>query len=143
MTAATSALDLKHHHGALSVPDLDESIAWYKRVLDFDVEARFHIPTIPADVAMLRRGPLRMELFQVEGAAPMHDDRRIPDRDVHTHGNKHTAFAVKSARETADLLRSRSADIAFVVDMDHGAAVFIRDNAGNLIEFVQEPSLWG
>jgi methylmalonyl-CoA/ethylmalonyl-CoA epimerase len=136
------SLDLKHHHGAASVPDLDESIAWYGRVLGFEVEQRFFIPPIPAEVAMLRRGDLRVELFMVKGAKAMDPDRRIPDRDVHTLGNKHTAFAVKDARATADELRARGADIAFVVDMEHGRAVFIRDNAGNLIEFVEEPSLW-
>jgi methylmalonyl-CoA/ethylmalonyl-CoA epimerase len=136
-------LDLKHHHGAVSVPDLDASIAWYKRMLDFELETRFHLDVIPAEVAMLRRGVLRVELFHVVGASPIHEDRRIPNRDVHTHGNKHTAFAVRDALATADALRARGADIALVVDLDVGKSVFVRDNAGNLLEFVQEPSLWG
>ena len=29
-------LDLKHHHGGISVPDLEASIRWYAEVLDFE-----------------------------------------------------------------------------------------------------------
>src|ERR1700722_2351346 len=89
------SIELKHHHGGVSVPNLDESIGWYRQGVDFQVEKLFEIPQIPARVAMLRRGELRMELFEVPGAALMSADRRIPDRDVHTHGNKHLAFAIR------------------------------------------------
>jgi catechol 2,3-dioxygenase-like lactoylglutathione lyase family enzyme len=136
------SLDFKHHHGAMSVPNLEESIAWYQRVLGFNVEARFHIAKIPADVAMLRRGPLRIELFQVPDAHPLPEDRRQPDSDNRTHGNKHVAFAVQDAELAERQLRARGADVAMVVKAAHGAGFFIRDNAGNLLEFCQQPDLW-
>ena len=31
------SIELKHHHGGVSVPNLDESIEWYGKVLDFEV----------------------------------------------------------------------------------------------------------
>ena len=58
---------------------------------------------------MLVNGPPHIELFQVAGAKPLPEKQRTPDTDVCTHGNK------------------------------HGSNIFIRDNAGNLIEFVQGP----
>jgi methylmalonyl-CoA/ethylmalonyl-CoA epimerase len=130
-------LEFWHHHGGISVPDLDAAIDWWRRVLGFEVEARFPIPAIPAEVAMLKHGPLRIELFQVPGARPLPGERREPDTDVHTHGNKHVSFAVADIRPFAEELRRRGADIVWVKEMKHGANIFIRDNAGNLIEFVQ------
>ena len=135
-------LELKHHHGGISVPDLDASIQWFARVLDFEVENRFEIPAIPARVAMLRRGDLRVELFEVPGAHGLPEERRQPNTDLRTHGNKHLAFAVKDADATAEVLKARGADIVFVGHFEFGANVFIRDNAGNLIEFVQQPEMW-
>ena len=136
-------IEIKHHHGGLSVPDIEASIRWWKAVLDFDVERRFDIPAIPAKVAMLRRGELRMELFEVTGAKPLPDERRRANTDLKTHGNKHVAFAVRDVDSVAEQLRQRGADIEFVGHFPHGDNIFIRDNAGNLVEFVQEPQLWG
>jgi methylmalonyl-CoA/ethylmalonyl-CoA epimerase len=80
-----------------------------------------------------------MELFEVAGAQTLPDERREPDTDVHTHGNKHVSFAVGNVREFAAELRRRGADIVWVKEMKHGSNIFIRDNAGNLVEFVQSP----
>ena len=132
-------LEFWHHHGGLSVPDLEAAIAWWRAVLGFEVVKRFAIPAIPATVAMLRNGPLHIELFEVAGAKPLPEERRQPDSDLQTHGNKHISFAVHNVREFAAELARRGADIVWVKEMPHGANIFIRDNAGNLIEFVQEP----
>jgi methylmalonyl-CoA/ethylmalonyl-CoA epimerase len=130
-------LEFWHHHGGVSVPDLDAAIIWWRTVMGFEVAERFPIPAIPADVAMLVNGPLHIELFEVAGAKPLPDERRQPDTDVYTHGNKHVSFAVDNVREFAEELRRRGADIVWVKEMKHGSNIFIRDNAGNLIEFVQ------
>jgi methylmalonyl-CoA/ethylmalonyl-CoA epimerase len=135
----SGGLPFWHHHGGVSVPDLDAAIAWWRSVLGFEVIKRFPIPAIPAEVAMLRNGPLHIELFQVPDARPLPEERRMPDSDVKTHGNKHVSFAVHSVREFAEILRQRGADIVWVREMPHGSNIFIRDNAGNLIEFVEEP----
>jgi methylmalonyl-CoA/ethylmalonyl-CoA epimerase len=135
-------MDLKHHHGGISVPDLEASIRWYAEVLDFEVERRFDIPPIPAKVAMLRRGELRLELFEVPGAKPLPEERRQPNLDVKTHGNKHVAFAIRDLDGVEQELRRRGADIVFVGRFEFGSNIFIRDNAGNLLEFVLEPGMW-
>jgi methylmalonyl-CoA/ethylmalonyl-CoA epimerase len=132
-------LEFWHHHGGVSVPDLDAAIAWWRNVLGFELAKRFSIATIPAEVAMMQNGPLHIELFEVPGAKSLPEERRMPDTDVHTHGNKHVAFAVHSAREFAAELARRGADIVWVKEMPHGSNIFIRDNAGNLVEFVEEP----
>jgi hypothetical protein len=39
-------------------------------------------------------------------------------------------------------LVARGVDIAQVIDIDVGSAIYIRDPFGNLIEFVQAPDMW-
>jgi methylmalonyl-CoA/ethylmalonyl-CoA epimerase len=126
-----------HHHAGISVPDLDASIAWYREVLGFRLVRRFKIEAIPAEVAIVKNGPLHIELFQVPGAQLASPDRGIPNRDVHTHGNKHVAFGVADVHSLAKELHRRGADIVWVKDFEFGSNAFIRDNSGNLIEFVQ------
>lgn len=135
----SDGLQFWYHHSGISVPSLNEGIEWWRRVLGFEMARRFHIPSIPADVALLRNGPLHIELFEVPGANALPQERTLPDADVRTYGNKHVAFAVGSVREFAVELRRRGADIVWVKEMPHGSNIFIRDNFGNLIEFVEEP----
>jgi catechol 2,3-dioxygenase-like lactoylglutathione lyase family enzyme len=132
--------DFTFHHGGVSVPDLDAAIAWYGRVLGFVEERRFAIPPARAKVAFIRKGSLRFELFEVEDAAPLPDDRRTPDRDLKTHGNKHLAFRVDDLDGFLAEMEQKGADVAFVVRQAFGSGCFIRDCAGNLIEFVEEPN---
>jgi methylmalonyl-CoA/ethylmalonyl-CoA epimerase len=83
---------------------------------------------------------MHIELFQAAGAKPLPAERREPDSDVRTHGNKHIAFAVADVEPFAAELRRRGADVVWVKHFEHGGAnIFIRDNAGNLIEFLQAP----
>lgn len=132
--------DFAFHHGGVSVPDLDEAIAWYGRVLGFEVEKRFYIEAARSHTAMVKKGALRFELFEVEGAAPLPEDRRHPPRDVKTHGNKHIAFRVTDLDAFLAEMADKGADIAFVVREAFGKGCFVRDMAGNLIEFVEEPN---
>jgi len=135
-----SQLEFWHHHLGISVPDLEASIDWYGRVLGFELVRRQRIETIPADVAILKHGAMHIELFQSAGAKPLPPERREPDSDVGTHGNKHIAFGVADVDTFAQELRRRGADVVWVKHFPHGGAnIFIRDNAGNLIEFLEAP----
>ena len=142
VTADTQPLELKYHHVGVSVPDLEASIAWYGRVLEFELEARGRLPAADVQVALLRRGTLRIELFQPEHALPLPAARRYPDEDILTHGNKHVAFAVKDVEAAAGELRRRGADVVLVKHMPQASVLFMRDNAGNLIELFEQPDLW-
>lgn len=132
--------DFSFHHGGVSVPSLDAAIQWYGHVLGFEVEKRFYIDAARADTAMLRKGALRFEIFEVEDAAPLPEDRRYPPRDLKTHGNKHVAFRVADLELFLAEMETKGADVAFVVREAFGKGCFIRDCAGNLIEFVEEAS---
>jgi methylmalonyl-CoA/ethylmalonyl-CoA epimerase len=111
-------------------------------MLGFEVERRDTLLHANANVAFLRRGDLRVELFEVAGAAPLPEDRRMPDQDLRTHGNKHVSYALKDVREAVEELKRRGADVVFVRDIGPVTVAFIRDNAGNLIELFQQSDLW-
>jgi methylmalonyl-CoA/ethylmalonyl-CoA epimerase len=131
-------LEFWHHHVGVSVPDINASIAWYRDTLGFVLERRYVAESIPATIAVLKNGPMHVELFELSDAKPLPDERREPNQDLRTHGNKHVAFAVADVRLFAAELKQRGADIVWVKDFKFGSNAFIRDNAGNLIEFVQK-----
>lgn len=128
------------HHGGVSVPDLAEAIEWYGRVLGFALEKEFYIPPARAKAAMIRKGPLRFELFEPEDGAPLPEGRSHPPSDIRTHGNKHVAFRIESLEAFIAEMGEKGVEVPFVVREQFGRGCFIRDCAGNLIEFVEEPN---
>jgi methylmalonyl-CoA/ethylmalonyl-CoA epimerase len=114
------------------------AIGWYGRMFGFAEERRFTVPDAAAEVVLLRSGPMRLELFAVDNAAPLPPERRDPRADIATHGNKHVAFAVDDLDMALAMLRAHGGDIAFVGDHHAPQKIaFIRDPAGNLIELVE------
>ena len=129
-----------HHHAGISVPDLEQAIAWYQQVLGFELQFRSVLPSANARVAFLKNGDQHIELFEVDGAQPLPAGRRVPDEDLRTHGNKHVCFGVDNIAAFSGAMKDRGADIVWVKVIDADKAVmFIRDLAGNLIEFMQAP----
>lgn len=57
-----------------------------------------------------------------------------------THGTKHLAFAVPDVDAFVADLKAKGADIAMHTRIHGEPMAFIRDNAGTLIEVVQESS---
>ncbi len=128
---------MRPHHFGISVPDLDAAIAWYGQMLGFALEQRLFIEKIPAHIAFVRRGEFRIEIFQVGGAAPLPNDRRVPNLDLKTHGNKHMCFELPDVPAAVAALRQAGADIAFELTVQGNPTAFIRDCAGNLIELLE------
>lgn len=128
---------LRAHHFGISVPDLEQAVQWYGQMLGFSLEQQLVIDKIPARIAFVKRGDFRVEIFEVGGAAPLLPDRRIPNLDLKTHGNKHLCFEVPDVPAAVQRLREAGADIAFELTVDGNPTAFVRDCAGNLIEFLQ------
>jgi methylmalonyl-CoA/ethylmalonyl-CoA epimerase len=131
-------VDFAFHHAGISVASLEDAIAWYGRVLGFAVERRFYIEAARSRTAMLRKDALRFEILEVEDAAPLPEERRSPQADLRTHGNKHVAFRVRDLDGFLAEMETKGVDIALVVRETFGKGCFIRDCAGNLIEFVED-----
>jgi len=131
------AITVRPHHCGISVPDLDATIAWYFDIFGFELERREHIAPAHADIAFLKLGDFRLEVFQVENAAPLPAERRIPNQDIRTHGTKHLCFEVEDLAAIVPVLKAKGVEFAMEHrPMGNGSMAFIRDNSGILIELL-------
>ena len=126
------------NHFAISVPDLEASIAWYERIFGFTVIQRSVIPGIDAKVSHMQGPGFQLELFQVPGAHPLPAGRSVPNADLMTHGNKHMALGVVDGPKAKAELEALGVSIVKVAEIDGTYDVFITDSAGNLIEVFEE-----
>jgi methylmalonyl-CoA/ethylmalonyl-CoA epimerase len=132
--------DIALDHVALSVPDIGESVAWYQKMFGFQEVRRGGQPA-GMQTALIQRGDIRIELFQVSGAAPLPESRRNPSEDFRTHGVKHFAFRVQDIRAVLARLQAKGVKVVFELHDYPGAAfAFVSDNAGNAVELIQYKS---
>jgi methylmalonyl-CoA/ethylmalonyl-CoA epimerase len=131
--------EISHHHVAISVANVEESIAWYKKMFGFEEVLRMNQGENNAMVvAHIRRGNCYIELFQVAGSKPLPEYRRDPTADLGVQGFKHMAFEVSDVSDATKKLKAKGAEIALgPVDTAGVAFVFIRDNSGNTFELIQ------
>ena len=127
------------HHVGISVPNAEESAAWYKKMLGFEIVTRMNESGAnKMKVVHISRGDAYIELFEVEGAKPLPDYRRDPSVDFTVHGLKHFAFTVPDAMAAFKELREKGAEIAMEpLDLPGIVFGFVRDNAGNCFEILQ------
>jgi methylmalonyl-CoA/ethylmalonyl-CoA epimerase len=134
----SSDVRLKPLHVGISVADIKASMAWYEQMLGFRLVSDNYYEQLPARIAFMELGGFSIELFQVPGAAPLPDDRRVPNLDIRTHGTKHVAYAVKDLSGLMETLKSKGVDVAIdIFPMEGDLVAFIRDNTGNLIELIE------
>jgi len=129
---------VRPHHCALSVPDLETAIVWYREMLGFALEIRQEMPEVPLKGAFLKRGEFRIELFELPGAQRLPTSRRDVHEDLRTHGTKHMALEVPNVAGALRFLEARGVEVAMApIEVDGTVACYIRDNSGNLIELVE------
>jgi methylmalonyl-CoA/ethylmalonyl-CoA epimerase len=134
--------DIRIDHVGISVANLEESVAWYVEKLGFElVRPIARNPDSPTTIARVRRGNFTIELFEIQGAAPLPDYRRDPSADLRVHGLAHFAFEVDDARAVMNELESKGVEIVLRPREDDVGATFffVRDNSGNSFEFIQRP----
>ncbi len=126
------------HHFAISVADMEESIAWYAKNFGFSLISRSEIPGTGVLVTHMQGPGFILEIFCAPDSHPLPEERRVPNLDFLTQGNKHISFGVKDGRRAKTEMEALGIDIAFVAEVDGTYGVFIRDNTGNLIEIFEE-----
>jgi len=137
--------DIRFHHEGITVADLEEAIAWYDRVLGFTVERRFPIPMGSAgdvQVAMVKRGPMRIELICPPEPKPQSKERWSSGEDLQTTGNKHLAIGIRDVDAALAILKAADVHIESTGHYPWGTNIFIRDPFGSLIELVEQPDLF-
>lgn len=153
---------LRMHHFSIAVRDLDESVQWYEAVFGLTLERQGSLssPEITGRNAFLVRDGLRVELWSLDGAAPVPPERLTPNTDLLTCGTKHIAFEVDNLQSVVDELVRRGVEIATVQrsrgephlfeehpETEPGTqkrpafAAFIKDPDGTLIELLDPGQL--
>jgi methylmalonyl-CoA/ethylmalonyl-CoA epimerase len=107
-------------------------------MLGFELLRVVDVPADTGKVAILKQGDFILELFCLSDAAPLPDERRNPGTDIRVHGVKHVAYAVRDIDALMDDLKAKGVDLVWdVVVHDGDKCAFVRDNTGNLVEFVE------
>jgi len=128
------------NHYAISVADMEESLAWYERVFGFQVIDRSGIPGTGIQVSHMQAPGFVLEIFCAPNSIALPEDRTIPNRDLLTQGNKHISFGVPDAHILLEEFEKLNVNVAFIAEVDGTYGVFINDNTGNLIEIFEEGS---
>ena len=131
--------EIQIDHVGVSVANLEESVDWYVEMLGFELARPVNRnPDSAMTIALLRRGSFNIELFEIEGAAPLPEYRRDPSADLRVHGLVHFAFRVEDARAVLAELESKGVEIVFGPnENERSIFFFVSDNSGNSFEFIQ------
>ncbi len=136
------------HHAALSTPDLDRSVAFYRQLFGCEVVREFGWPAgVPAADAvtglsnsaaravMLRLGESHLEIFEFSSPAAKPGD---PDRPACDHGISHICVEVADCQ--AEYARLTGAGMHFHCPpqpQDGGFVTYGRDPDGNILELLE------
>jgi len=136
------------HHTAISTPDLERAVAFYRDAFGFGVAFDFAwdesnpgfrrthaAPETKGRVVMLERGPSRLEIFQYEKPLPRPAAGPRPNAD---HGICHLCFEVKDI--DAEFERLHRAGVPFLSDpvpQSYVKVCYGRDPDGNLFELIE------
>ncbi|MBB4439962.1 MULTISPECIES: VOC family protein [Rhizobium] len=130
------------HHVGIVVQNLEASVTWYLDHLGFEHQSSFNLPG--AEVAMIARGHARLELFQVEGAAPMADQQKELETVLNLGGVNHFALVVEDLDGTVAALAAKGVEIVIspsrVPDQSGDRFAYIRDNERMFVELYQSAS---
>ena len=128
---------LKPLHVGISVGDMEAALKWYKDNLDFELIKDDYIPPLGARICFIQNGDFQLELFKYDDPKPIPEDRLTPNSDLQTIGTKHVAFEVADMKALKEKFVSNGVDIAHEVMMEGNYVMFVRDNSGVIIEFIQ------
>ena len=137
---------IRVHHIAISTPDLERLVAFYRDVLGFEVIEEFDwekgdqaadqvtgLKDSAAKAVMLKGGSFHLEIFEFQSPPPKPVD---PNRPVCDHGLTHFSFEVTDVQAVYD--RLKKAGVRFNCPPEKlgglGTAIYGRDPDGNVIE---------
>ena len=127
------------HHVALSVSDLDATIAFYT-ALDFEPVYRWHAEDGKLMIVHLKQGEFLLELFCFEDPSPAPLSSQELASDLPRVGIKH--FGLRVADIHAALAQLQAQGLADDVQVVKGRTgidyFFIKDPDGILLEIVQD-----
>lgn len=136
--SATSATadDMRFDNIAISVSDIDTSAAWYADTFGFEIAGRTFFEPVNAQVAFLHRDDVKLELLEIEGAAPIPELLVEPPAHLLTLGYKAIVFRVADLAAFDARVRATGTTIVWeslVLDDAGTVSTLLRDPDGNLV----------
>lgn len=132
-------MNVKFHHVALTVKDVERSSKWYGDIFGFKIINRYNNNDL--QLIMLKLGDVRIELISFgknTEKLPMFKSDLM--QDLHTVGTKHLCIKVENIDETIRNLKAK--EVHFVTEIDTaafgGRYIFFKDCDNILIELYQE-----
>lgn len=126
------------HHIALSVSDIDTSVAFYKK-LGFQSTERHDFEEDGFSMQWLQLGDVILELFYFDGHQPLPEFAKDTGTDLSVLGTKHFALRTKNIDEMYSLFQKEGIEIAKPLKTGRLGfkLCFIKDPDGILIEIVE------
>ncbi|QLK27228.1 VOC family protein [Natrinema zhouii] len=136
--------DLSAHHVGITVADLEETLAFYRDVLDLSVADRFSVggeafsdavgvEGASANFAHLEAGGARIELVEYDPEA-----RGSPAGGLNQPGASHVGLSVDDLESFAETLPDDVPTLSEPRTTESGTTImFLRDPEGNLIEVLE------
>lgn len=124
------------HHMAMSVKDLEESVAWYREMFGMSVIHTMTIEHTGARIAFVGNEDFVIEMLEVPGVKPLPEGRSHPDTDNAVMGFKHYCIIVENNKSFIEELKRKGVKVVFEFQPagEESYAAFINDPTGNVIE---------
>jgi catechol 2,3-dioxygenase-like lactoylglutathione lyase family enzyme len=127
---------------ALSVADLDKTVAWYRDELGFEVFDQGTAPNRPADqpirFALLKTGDTLLEVLQFSGSKPRLEAAPFAKDSVQIQGFFKSGFVVEDIDAIYRRLQGRKVPFAYELGQPRNnpyRSFGVRDPEGNLLQF--------
>lgn len=125
------------HHAALSVSDMERSIAFYRDVFGFNLDTRVMADDQSMEIVHLRKGDRFIELFCHRDPLPLPEHAADMGLDFRTIGTKHLAFATDDPQGVHAALKARGiGGLTDVHEARYYYYFFFQDPDGITIEVV-------
>lgn len=126
------------HHAAISVANMEESIAWYHEAFGFELVSTEYVPPCRSTVATLSNGSFALEIFLHDETVPLSERRRNPDLDPMEQGTKHICFGTDDLEGMITELKEKGVKILVgPAKVGESTVYYISDNSGNPLELMQ------
>jgi glyoxylase I family protein len=129
------------HHFAISVADLETTVAWYSETLGFREEFRYEIAEAGLKAVFLGLGDLRLEIFEKSESRAASEEERSFGSYLAVQGLKHVALAVDDLGAVrAELEQAGVEFVSEIREVPNSGGerfCFLSDPDGVLIELYQ------